>query len=138
MTTPRYVALPVDKAADDDELLKHVTHEFGDGFSASQCDVSGFSPVIIELFKAHPTDRVIVFRPQAGLEGFGCIRIRVLKKDEDDKHGDRDKQNKHKVTKNATVWEKVRGKGAYIGMIPAGCRFEAMYVDVNLVTKRGD
>jgi len=38
-----------------------------------------------------------------------------------------------KPQKSKVAWENVKGKGAHMGLIPAGCRFEAMFVEVKLI-----
>ncbi|KAF2182613.1 hypothetical protein K469DRAFT_586033, partial [Zopfia rhizophila CBS 207.26] len=66
----------------------------------------------------HAKDRVVVFKaPQSSLR-IGCIRVR----DKDD------------IKK--TVWDVVGREGMYIGLVPAGCPFEAMVVDVKLITPK--
>ncbi|KAH8654682.1 hypothetical protein BGZ61DRAFT_203708 [Ilyonectria robusta] len=125
MNTAGSVALPEGTADDNDTLFERIIYEFGDSFSASQCDVSNFTRVLIQLFEPHPTNRVIVFRNREGTEGFGCIRVLKREYNGEERH-----------RKVGTVWENVRGKGSYMGVIPAGCRFEAMYVELRLVTKR--
>jgi hypothetical protein len=61
-------------------------------------------------------DRIIVFRAREPSKQFGCIRVR----------------EKENLTQ--TVWDLVGKEGIYIGVIPAECPFEAMLVEVMLMT----
>jgi hypothetical protein len=69
-----------------------------------------------KIVPCHTKDRLVVFRPPKNTEVFGCIRVR----DED----------------NMKLWDVVRDAGLYVGLVPAGCVFEAMLVDTKIITPR--
>ncbi|POR32210.1 Uncharacterized protein TPAR_07591 [Tolypocladium paradoxum] len=129
MNTTRIVALDERIADNDDRLFQRITQEFGDSFSASRCDISKFEPFLIQLFHSQVEDRIVIFRHRPSKTLLGCIR--VLEGDENQK-----KQDDKKQGTETTVWEIMEAKGVYAGLIPAGCRFEAMYVELRLITKR--
>lgn len=102
-------------------------------FSVSNCDISKFTAVTARLFDAHPKDRIVVFRNAQASEFFGVIR--VLEKETGDTGSTSEEKHEHDDTekKSRCIWENVRGRGTFIGLIPAGCRFEAMYVEVKSI-----
>ena len=77
-----------------------------------------------KIIPSHSTERLVLFRPHPPSPDYpptpkiGCIRVR----DKDDK------------TKK--LWDIVNREGIYMGHVPAGSRFEAMIVDVKLITPK--
>lgn len=67
------------------------------------------------LIPEHAEDRLVVFKPPETSQYFGCIRV---------------KDN------TRTIWDVINKEGQYIGRVPAGCRFEAMVVDVKIITPK--
>ncbi|CEL06323.1 hypothetical protein ASPCAL07429 [Aspergillus calidoustus] len=72
-----------------------------------------------KLIEGHPTDRLIVFRPQKSSKLLGCIRVY---------------EAETTVGKTTKLWDVFEVEGTYIGKIPKDCPFEAMLVEVKLIT----
>jgi hypothetical protein len=69
--------------------------------------------------KIVPSDsktRLIVFKPPKYHQKFGCIRVR-------DKN-------------NTKLWDVVEQAEHYVGLVPAGCMFEAMTVEAKIFTRQ--
>lgn len=101
--------------------------KFGTSFSITQSDDNGFEIVQGRIYDSHPTDRIIIFRPHKGTPKFGCIRVL---RSETANQGEATKEKK------GPVWDVVRAVGSYVGLVPAGCPFEAMLVQVRFIAKR--
>lgn len=71
-----------------------------------------------KLIPDHTKDRLVVFKPPENTEKLGCIRVR-------------DKDNIH-----LTLWDIVQKSGLHVGLVPAGCKFEAMVVDTKIITPK--
>jgi hypothetical protein len=69
-----------------------------------------------KIVPCHTTDRLIVFGPPINREKFGCIRVR-----------DKDKKK---------LWDVVQDAGVYVGLVPAECAFEAMWVNTKIITPK--
>ena len=80
----------------------------------SSFEVTGWTNHYTALVVEHHTERLIVCRPQSKSRPIGCIRVR----DKDD----------------GILWEIVDKKDVYVGIVPEGCQFEAMFVDVRIIT----
>lgn len=65
--------------------------------------------------EGHPSDRLIVFRPQSTRAFLGCIRV----------YKDKNK-----------LWDVFNEEGAFIGRIPKECPFEAMLVEIKLIRQK--
>jgi hypothetical protein len=76
-----------------------------------------WTPYDAKLIDGRPTDRLIVFRPQKLRSHLGCIRV-------------------YEAGTNTKLWDVFQAKGSYIGKIPKNCSFEAMLVEVKLITAR--
>ncbi|KAL3468749.1 hypothetical protein BJX99DRAFT_105258 [Aspergillus californicus] len=72
-----------------------------------------------KLIEGHPTDRLIVFRPQKSSKFLGCIRVY---------------EAGTTVGTTTKLWDVFEVEGTYIGKIPRECPFEAMLVEVKLIT----
>lgn len=108
-------------------LLTELLFKFGAEFSISQSDDNGFEIVMARIHNSEPTDRIILFKPHKGMSQFGCIR--VLRSETAD-------QGEAKREKKGPVWDVVRAVGSYVGLVPAGCPFEAMVVQLKFIAKR--
>jgi hypothetical protein len=71
-----------------------------------------------DIVPGHTSERLVVFRAQPPFKRLGCIR--VLKD-----------QNLEEM-----IWDRYNCEGIYIGLVPAGCSFEAMVVEIKLITTR--
>ena len=101
--------------------------KFGTDFSISQSDDNGFEIVHGRIYESHPSGRIIIFQPHKGQQMFGYKR--VLQR-ETANQGEAMKERK------GPVWDVVRTVGSYAGLVPAGCPFEAMLVQVRFVAER--
>ncbi|KAK7178270.1 hypothetical protein PSPO01_15685 [Paraphaeosphaeria sporulosa] len=108
--------IPSDVANDDKKLKGIASEEFG--FDESSFDVSPWTNYYADEVPEHTKDRLVVFKAPDLSDKLGCIRVR----DKDD------------IKK--TVWDVVGKKGPYLGFVPAGSLFEAMVVDVKLITPK--
>jgi hypothetical protein len=108
-------------------LLTYNLSKFGKNFSISQANDNGFEIVHGRVYESHPSDRIIIFQPHSGQQMFGCIR--VLRSEA---------PNQAEATKErkGPVWDVVRAVGSYAGLVPAGCPFEAMLVQVRFIAER--
>jgi hypothetical protein len=74
------------------------------------------------LLQPHSKARLVVFKapefaPPVYSKIIGCIRVRTS----------------HDTKK--TLWDVVNNNGGpYLGLVPAGCQFEAMHVDIRIIT----
>ncbi|RSM14271.1 hypothetical protein BHE90_015237 [Fusarium euwallaceae] len=127
METPRAVLLPDGVEDNDESLAEFVIREFGASFATPQSDDNGFEIVQGRIYDSHPTDRIIHFRPHKGTPKFGCIRVL---RSETANQGEATKEKK------GPVWDVVRAVGSYVGLVPAGCPFEAMLVQVRFIATR--
>tara|TARA_R110002003_G_scaffold2994_2_gene24755 strand:+ start:2241 stop:2543 length:303 start_codon:yes stop_codon:yes gene_type:complete len=82
----------------------------------SSFEITSWTEHYANMIPKHSKDRLVVFKPPTTSKFIGCIRVR-------------DKDN----TKS-TVWDVVSKDGQYIGLVPAGCQFEAMVVDIKIIT----
>lgn len=101
--------------------------KFGTDFSISQSNDNGFKIVHGRVYESHSSDRIIIFQPYKGQQMSGCIRVL---KSETSSQGDATKERK------GPVWDVVRTVGSYAGLVPAGCPFEAMLVQVRFIAER--
>lgn len=102
--------------------------KFGANFSISQADDSGgFETVMARIYDSDQSDRIILFKPQKGMSQFGCIRVL---------RSETTNQGEAAREKKGPVWDLVRTVGSYVGLVPAGCPFEAMVVQVRFIAKR--
>lgn len=69
------------------------------------------------MIEGHPTDYLMVFRPQPTQKLLGCIRV----------YRDGDK-----------LWDKDNEGGTWIGKIPKDCPVEAMLVQAKTIKQKGD
>lgn len=67
------------------------------------------------MVQSYPRDRLVVFRPQRSRELLGCIRV-------------------YKAGTTTKLWDVFDTNGIFIGKVPKDCAFEAMLVDVKLLT----
>lgn len=65
-----------------------------------------------------PKKRLVVFRPKLPSRILGCVRVR-------------DAQDQKKK-----VWDVHNCGGIYMGLVPEECPFEAMVVEIRLITPR--
>lgn len=70
------------------------------------------------MIKEHATDRLIIFRPLRDKRLLGCIRV-------------------YRAGSTAKLWDEFDTDGTFIGKIPKGCPFEAMSVEIKLITFKG-
>jgi hypothetical protein len=103
---------------------KQYLEKFGSKFNEFSTEVDSWTYYYTDEVSKHAKDRIVVFKaPESSTEPesssrIGCIRVR----DKDD------------IKK--TVWDVVGKEGVYIGLVPAGCPFEAMVVVVKLITPK--
>lgn len=97
---------------------KQYMEKFGLELNESSTEIDSWMYYHTYEVPTHTKDRIVVFKTPQSCPQIGCIRVR-------------DKNNVKK-----TVWEVVGREGAYIGLVPAGCPFEAMLVDVKLITPK--
>ena len=71
-----------------------------------------------DIVSGHTSERLVVFRAQPPSTRLGCVRVL---KDQDMKE---------------MIWDRYNCEGIYIGRVPAGCPFEAMVVEIKLITTR--
>lgn len=112
------IEIPLDTANDGKKLMAIAAQEFGDKFNESSAEVDSWTYYYTDEVPNHSTDRVVVFKAPKSSTRIGCIR--VLDKDDIKK----------------VVWDVVGREGVYIGLVPAECPFEAMVVDVRLITPK--
>ncbi|KAF1953188.1 hypothetical protein CC80DRAFT_596068 [Byssothecium circinans] len=117
--------IPSDIANDDTKLKAYASQEFGSEFNESSSEIDSWTYYYVDMIPAHEKDRIVVFKAPdesfhkpKGSPWFGCIR--VLDKDD--------------ITK--IVWDVVQREEMYIGLVPAGCDFEAMVVVIKLITPK--
>ncbi|KAL6149734.1 hypothetical protein ACJQWK_02580 [Exserohilum turcicum] len=101
--------------AEDDAKLKAIAEERLGG-DKSSFEITPWIDYYTKIVPKHSEDRLIVFKPPKTSPLIGCIRVR-------------DKDN----TKR-TLWDVVSKDRHYIGLVPAGCQFEAMVVDAKIIT----
>lgn len=70
---------------------------------------------MIKMIQSHPKDRLVVFRPQLSRDLLGCIRV-------------------YKPGTTTKLWDVFDTNGTFIGIVPKDCAFEAMLVDLKLLT----
>ncbi|OCK74895.1 hypothetical protein K432DRAFT_386534 [Lepidopterella palustris CBS 459.81] len=106
--------------ADDNEKLKSKASEtFGSEFNDAHTEVDPkWTYYYTDMVPSHTKDRIVIFRAQPPSKQLGCVRVR----------------DKHDITK--TIWDSVGKEGIYMGDVPAGCPFEAMLVEVKLITPK--
>jgi hypothetical protein len=68
------------------------------------------------MVPSHTTERVVIFRARSPSKNLGCVRV-VDGQEE-------------------MIWDVVNSGGTYMGHVPAGCPFEAMLVEIKLITPR--
>jgi hypothetical protein len=71
-----------------------------------------------DIIPGHTSERLVVFRPHPPATKLGCVR--VLKAE----------------NMKEMIWDRYNCEGIYIGRVPAGCPFEAMVVEIKLITTR--
>lgn len=106
--------ITVEEANDDEKLKEIAVTKFG--FDESTLLVSSWTMHGADEVPKHDKDRLVVFKAPDNGDKFGCIRVRTEKD----------------ITK--TEWDKVEAEGPYIGKVPAGCPFEAVFVLEKTVT----
>ncbi|THC89111.1 hypothetical protein EYZ11_011438 [Aspergillus tanneri] len=117
METRNYVLISDEISQDKAKLAEEAVNHFGSTFEESKVDVEeSWASYNVRLFESALTERLVLFRPPPSSKVFGCIRVR---------DGQR-----------TVKWEAVRKSGLYMGFIPNGCHFEAMLVDVRLITQK--
>lgn len=67
------------------------------------------------MVQSFPADRLIVFRPQQSSKLLGCIRV-------------------YKAGTTTKLWDVFDTDGIFIGKVPKDCAFEAMLVQVKMLT----
>jgi hypothetical protein len=72
----------------------------------------------MDIVSGHTSERLVVFRARPPSKRLGCVRV---SKDQDLKE---------------MIWDRYNCEGIYIGHVPAGCPFEAMVVEIKLITTR--
>lgn len=85
-------------------------------FQESQVEVERqWTSYTVKLMPGYPADRLIVFRPQQSRKLLGCIRV-------------------YKAGTTTKIWDVYDTDGTFIGIVPKDCTFEAMVVDIKLIT----
>jgi len=75
-----------------------------------------WTPYLAGMISGHHTQRLVVFKAGAGSKFIGCLRVLEAQ----------DIKN--------MIWDKVRCEGIWMGLVPENCPFEAMLVDIKLIT----
>jgi hypothetical protein len=92
--------------------------QFGDNFDVSKVIIdNAWTYCHARIIPSYDADRLVVFRPKPPSKVFGCIR--VLDKEDTE-----------------MIWEIMRQEGAYIGRVPPGSSFEALLVEIKLITMK--
>jgi len=107
--------VPEDVASNDEKLMEMAKTKFGSTFQ--NVEITPWTFYSTDIVPSHSTDRVVVFRPQSPNHTFGCIRVR--------KKGNNEKD-----------WDLVAKETVYMGLVGADCRFEAMDVELKLITPK--
>lgn len=103
------------KTEEDEEILKKA-EELDARFQESQVEVERqWTSYTVKLMPGYPADRLIVFRPQQSRKLLGCIRV-------------------YKAGTTTKIWDVYDTDGTFIGIVPKDCTFEAMVVDIKLIT----
>jgi len=104
----------LDLAENDAELIAIAEKRLGG--DQTSFEITPWTDYYTTIVPKHPEDRLIVFKPPKTSSLIGCIRVRV------------------KDNTKITLWDIVSKDRQYIGLVPAGCQFEAMVVDVKIIT----
>ncbi|KAL2367880.1 hypothetical protein BDBG_07304 [Blastomyces gilchristii SLH14081] len=114
--TQFYLNISLDTEEDDEILEK--AKELDNELQESQVEIdSQWTPYMVKMIQGHPTDRLIVFRPQTSNKVLGCIRV-------------------YKAGTTTKIWDVYDTNGTFIGKVPKNCAFEAMLVEVKLITQK--
>jgi len=104
---------------DKTKLLAEAVRKYGDKFDESKINLDeDWTYYHARIVPSHTTERLVVLRPKPKSKVFGCVRVL-------------DEQNNEEM-----IWEVVQKEGAYIGHVPAQCSFEALLVEVKLITMK--
>jgi translation initiation factor IF-1 len=85
------------------------------GGDKSSFEVTPWTAYRAEIVLKHSQDRLVAFKPLKTSALIGCIRVR------------------EKDNTTIKLWDIVDKDGQFIGLVPAGCEFEAMLVYAKMI-----
>jgi len=117
MTEKTFTSVNSESAEEKSKVLSIARDEFGADFNESEVDLeSEWTSYTVRLFDKTTVSRLILFRPLSSSKTLGCIRVIS--------------------NQNSVKWEVVQKGGIFLGLVPPECTFEAMLVEVKLITQK--
>ncbi|PYH75348.1 hypothetical protein BO82DRAFT_360095 [Aspergillus uvarum CBS 121591] len=111
-----YSKISVDVERNDEILEK--AKELDAQFQEPGVEIdSHWTPYTIKVVQGIPVDRLVVFRPHESNKLLGCIRV-------------------YRAGTTTKLWDVFETDGIFIGKVPKDCAFEAMLVQVKMLTLR--